>query len=74
MKRTRLIALLALLVFSSGPPWTSTNGRTQERIPPNRLDFVPVGTPFGERFGVDDGAVLAVHFSGEIHGGLEPCG
>jgi hypothetical protein len=30
--------------------------------------------PYDERFAPDDGAAFAVHFSGDIHGNLEPCG
>ncbi len=39
-----------------------------------RVEFVAISTPMNERFGVDDGASLVVHFSSSIHGNLEPCG
>ena len=40
----------------------------------NRLEFVGVGVPLDKSTGVDDGAVLAVHFMGDTHGNLDTCG
>jgi hypothetical protein len=40
----------------------------------NRLEFVGVGVPLDTSTGVDDGAVLAVHFMGDTHGNLDTCG
>ncbi|MEK6302836.1 MAG: hypothetical protein AABO41_19165 [Acidobacteriota bacterium] len=40
----------------------------------NRLEFVGLGVPLDKSTGTDDGAVLAVHFMGDTHGGLDTCG
>jgi hypothetical protein len=40
----------------------------------NRLEIVGMGVPLDKRTGVDDGAVLAVHFIGDTHGNLDTCG
>lgn len=40
----------------------------------NRLELVGVGVPLDKSTGVDDGAVLAVHFMGDTHGNLDTCG
>ena len=40
----------------------------------NRLEFVGFGTPLDKSTGTDYGAVLAVHFTGDTHGGLDTCG
>ena len=40
----------------------------------NRLEFVGVGVPLDKSTGTDDAAVLAVHFMGDTHGGLDTCG
>ena len=40
----------------------------------NRLEFVGIGVPLDKSTGVDDGAVLAVHFMGDTHGNLDTCG
>jgi hypothetical protein len=31
-------------------------------------------TPMSERLGADDKPSLVIHFTGEVHGTLEPCG
>ncbi len=43
-------------------------------IPPNRFNIFGFGIPLAERVGNDDGAAFVIHFSGDIHGSLEPCG
>ena len=75
MKPIKLLAVgLTVGLLFLGSHWkTAGAGQLQEQ-PPGRLEIVGVGVPMSERVGKDDGAVLIVHFSGEIHGGLEPCG
>jgi hypothetical protein len=40
----------------------------------SRFEIVGQDTPTGDRFGADDGADFILHFTGDIHGSLEPCG
>ena len=40
----------------------------------NRLEFVGLHVSLDKSTGTDDGAVLAVHFMGDTHGGLDTCG
>ena len=38
------------------------------------FEMVGMNVPFEQRTGVDDGALFAVHFTGDTHGSLDPCG
>ena len=38
------------------------------------FEMVGMSVPFEQRTGVDDGALFAVHFTGDTHGSLDPCG
>jgi hypothetical protein len=38
------------------------------------FEMVGVNVPFEKRIGADDGAVFVVHFMGDTHGSLDPCG
>jgi hypothetical protein len=40
----------------------------------NLFEMVGMTVPFEQRTGVDDGALFAVHFTGDTHGSLDPCG
>jgi len=65
---TASASLLAfLLSFNRG----STAGQEQ----PGRLfEMVGMNVPFEQRIGADDGAMFVVHFTGDTHGSLDPCG
>jgi len=65
------VATAAALIFSN-MLWQLTEAATQQ--PGRPFDLIGYQTPMSERPGVDDGAVMAIHFSGDIHGTLEPCG
>ncbi|MEW6212749.1 MAG: hypothetical protein AB1631_30770 [Acidobacteriota bacterium] len=70
IKRAKLAAaILALSAFC----FTSWRGSAQETEHP-RPEIIGIGAGMNERIGADDGAALVIHFSGDIHGGLEPCG
>jgi hypothetical protein len=45
-----------------------------EQSSADRPEIVGVGASLTERLGADDKPSLVVHFSGDIHGSLEPCG
>jgi hypothetical protein len=38
------------------------------------FEIVGMNTPLEQRVGADDGAVFAVHFSGDTRGNLDTCG
>ena len=40
----------------------------------DRLELVGMQATMAERLGTDDGMSFAIHFGGETHGSLEPCG
>jgi hypothetical protein len=40
----------------------------------SRFEIVGQDTPTEARFGTDDGVAFVLHFTGDIHGSLEPCG
>jgi len=69
LKLAAIISILTLLVFA----YINTTSAAQN--PPQRLfEIVGMNVPFQERVGVDDGAVLAIHFSGDTRGNLDTCG
>ncbi len=72
-KRIKLIAIVMLLSTYLWPSDDTGAGVAQQREY-RRPDIVGDQVPYDERFAPDDGAVFAIHFSGDIHGNLEPCG
>ncbi|HYP29520.1 MAG TPA: hypothetical protein VE262_22605 [Blastocatellia bacterium] len=79
-KRIKTAALFMAAVFlGSYLPWQRTGasaaeGQAQQAEAQRRFEVVGLGTPLKERTGKDDGASFVVHFVGDIHGSLEPCG
>ena len=80
VKRIKVAALFLTAVFlGSYLPWQETGASAaQDQASPadaqRRFEIVGLGTPLNERPGKDDGASFVVHFVGDIHGSLEPCG
>lgn len=80
IKRIKVAALLLMAVFlGSYLPWQQTGANAaQDQARPaetqRRFEIVGLGTPLNARPGKDDGASFVVHFVGDIHGSLEPCG
>ncbi len=70
MKTTKSIKLAAMLAVVSACLLALVT-RAQERP---KVEIIGFSTPLSERLGADDGAALVVHFSGDTHGSLEPCG
>jgi hypothetical protein len=74
-KRIKLIAVAMLSAFASYLlPWPDTGASAAQQRQYARPEIIGQETPYNERFGSDDGAAFAIHFSGDIHGNLEPCG
>ena len=74
-KRVKL-ALISLVAGITGwclPSQGLSSGTFQQE---DRSHFEIVGqdTPTADRFGTADGAAFVLHFTGDIHGSLEPCG
>ena len=75
IKRIKLIVLICVLALAGvglcGQPKLTHAAQEQPR---RALEFVPINAPLDARAGVDDGAMLAVHFFGSTRGTLETCG
>ena len=67
---TKLILAVILLTTVVWPQRTDVV-KQEDR---SRLEIVGQQVPANERVGSDDGASFVLHFTGEIHGSLEPCG
>jgi hypothetical protein len=72
--RVKLAVLLCAAALCAQVPLSPTRARDAQDPPAKRLEIVGSATPFAQRTGVDDGAVLAVHFGGDTHGTLDACG
>ena len=75
IRRIKLVAVAFITAFVSylwHGPHTGANAAQQRQY--ERPEIAGQNMPFNERLGADDGAVFAVHFSGDTHGSLEPCG
>lgn len=75
IKRIKLgaVAVAAALILSQ-MFWQMPEAYSEQQQPGRAFELIGYQTPLNERMGTDDGAVLAIHFSGDIHGTLEPCG
>lgn len=72
--RVKLAVLLCATALCAQVPLSPTRARDAQDSPAKRLEIVGSATPLAQRTGVDDGAVLAVHFGGDTHGTLDACG
>jgi hypothetical protein len=72
IKWLKLVAILfaAALTFVVHLRKTSAAQDPTARL----FEIVGMNTPLEQRVGVDDGAVFAVHFSGDTRGNLDTCG
>ena len=77
-KRLKGIKLVLVSVVAGLTGWclplqgiSSSISQQEDR---SRFEIVGQDTPTDDRFGTDDGAAFIVHFTGDIHGSLEPCG
>ena len=73
-KRAKLAVILWAAALCSHFAMVTSTGAIARGQVNNRLEFVGFGTPLDKGIGTDDGAVLAVHFIGDNHGGLDTCG
>jgi len=55
-------------------PWRAIGAGIAQQEDRSRIEIVGHETPTKDRFGSDDGAAFVIHFTGDIHGSLEPCG
>ena len=77
-KRLKPIKLILVSVVACISGWclplqgiSSSISQQEDR---SRFEIVGQDTPTDARFGADDGAAFILHFTGDIHGSLEPCG
>jgi hypothetical protein len=69
MKTLKVVAIGVVLLIAA---LTTIDGR--EVQDGGRPEFVGMFVPRAERAGSDDGAAFAIHFAGDTHGSLDPCG
>lgn len=72
IKQLKLIAIVsvsALVIFAD----IHTTSAAQDPTA-HLFEIVGMNTPLDQRVGADDGAVFAVHFSGDTRGNLDTCG
>ena len=73
--RVKLATLaVAAAVACALLPWHRVAALAYQDASQRRFEIIGVSVPLDERFGKDDGAAFVLHFSGDIHGSLEPCG
>lgn len=71
IKRIKLfVSALAVAAICWQAAGADSAGQTRN----DRPEFAGIGSTMTERLGADDGPSLVLHFSGDIHGSLEPCG
>ena len=71
IRRIKLfVSVLALAAMCWQAAGVDSAGQTRT----DRPEFAGIGSSMTERLGADDGPSLVLHFSGDIHGSLEPCG
>lgn len=72
MKTLKVVAIGVVLLIAA---LTTIDGR-EASAPQDggRPEFVGMFVPRAERAGSDDGAAFAIHFTGDTHGSLDPCG
>ncbi|MEW6126614.1 MAG: hypothetical protein AB1757_06200 [Acidobacteriota bacterium] len=69
IKRAKLLALIFMLAMAVALSLNLKTGIAQQKT-----EIVGVGTTLDQRLGADDKPSLVIHFTGELHGNLEPCG
>jgi hypothetical protein len=74
--RIKIIKLVAICLTLAFMGWQIAGeiARATEQSAGDRPEIIGVGASMPERLGADDKPSLVVHFSGDIHGSLEPCG
>ena len=75
LKQIKLV-LIALVASVTGwcLPSQTISSNTSQQEDRSRFEIVGQDTPTDARFGTDDGVAFVLHFTGDIHGSLEPCG
>ena len=77
-KRLKRIKLVLVSIVACITGWSLSSQGISSSVPQqedrNRFEIVGQDTPTDDRFGADDGAAFILHFTGDIHGSLEPCG
>ena len=68
IKRMKLLLVIFTAAFLAFL-FTGRSGAYQQKT-----EIVGIDAPMSERLGADDKPSLVVHFTGDIHGSLEPCG
>lgn len=71
----KLLKLIAIVSVAALAFFAYMHITSAAQVQAGRLfEIVGMNTPLDQRVGVDDGAVFAVHFSGDTRGNLDTCG
>ena len=77
-RRLKQIKLVIVAFVASVTGWSLPSqvisSDTSQQEDRSRFEIVGQDTPPDARFGTDDGVAFVLHFTGDIHGSLEPCG
>ena len=68
-----LVSFVSVIAAWSLPSHVTSSNISQQEDR-SRFEIVGQDTPTDARFGADDGVAFVLHFTGDIHGSLEPCG
>jgi hypothetical protein len=75
VKQLKITIILLIAAFAcSYLGWEQTSASISGPQSQRRFEIVGIDTPLAERTGTDDGAAFALHFIGNTHGSLDPCG
>jgi hypothetical protein len=69
LKLIAIVSVAALAIFANIHTTSAAQDSTARMF-----EIFGMNTPLEQRIGVDDGAVFAVHFSGDTRGNLDTCG
>jgi hypothetical protein len=73
-KTAKLIIIFIAAIVCGCLTWQKARANAGQDQPRKQLELVGVNAPYETRAGNDDGAAFAIHFMGNTHGSLEPCG
>ncbi|MCI0485488.1 MAG: hypothetical protein L0229_02695 [Blastocatellia bacterium] len=68
-----ILALTAAFLCSDLPSQETAAGSAQQQ-PRRRFEIIGSQVPFNQRIGDEDGALFAIHFTGDTRGRPGPCG
>ena len=68
------LALAAAFLYSDLPSQETAANSAPQQQARRRVEIIGSQVPFNQRIGEEDGALFAIHFTGDTRGRLGPCG